>query len=742
MSKTKKPNVKNKKYKRSKWLVCLQGALCVVVFTVGIVGIYVFGSIIAFANGDTAINLDEYKENQNQTSFVYAYDESGKEVEIARLHGEENRIWVDIDDMPKCLLDACVALEDKRFYDHNGVDWIRTIKCISTLDFSQGGSTLTQQLIKNLTQNKEVTFVRKFKEIMQALNLEKKYDKSVILEAYLNTLYLDSGCYGVETAAEKYFGKEVSQLNLAESASLLAITNAPTKYNPLNNPENNRTRQIYCLDEMLDQGIISKEEYDTAIDTELVFTNSDSYVPNADKAKEDKEAQEKEEEKQSYYVDYVIQRVIEDLMDEYGYSKQQATDKLYYGGLRIYSAEDMNVQKVMEDVYENRKTFPEEEDTKDNPAAQSAMTIMDYSGRVVGIVGGAGEKVGKRGLNRAANSFRQPGSTIKPLSTYAPSIELNQLTWSSMTLDKAIPVKGEMWPHNVDGTLGSGRYTTTQYAIQVSLNTVPARIINQTLGVEKSYEYLHDHFKLSRLNEVEDKQLAPLATGALFKGVSTVEMASAYATFGNGGMYYKPYCYYKVTNSQGTQVLLDNTNKVGERVLNEDTADVMRELLQTVDTDTYGTGKSLSKFQIFAKTGTTTNNKDRWFCAGTPYYVCSIWYGYDIPEELHLSKNPAGKIFIEIFDRIHAGLASKEFIKPDSTVKKAYCTSSGKLAGSHCSSTAYGWYKLTNIPSTCTSCSAYPATVDEAVSNVANEIADVLDDFWNKQESKNDNSRR
>lgn len=728
MKETKKPNVKKKKHKRSKLAVCLCGVLCVCVFTVGVVGIYIFGSIIAFANGDTAINLDEYKENQNQTSFVYAYDENGKEVEIARLHGEENRIWVDIDDMPKCLLDACVALEDKRFKDHNGVDWIRTVKCVTSFKFDQGGSTLTQQLIKNITQNKEVTLVRKFKEIMQALNLEKKYDKDVILEFYLNTVYLGSGCYGVETAAEKYFGKEVSELNLAESAVILSITNAPTKYNPLLNPEKNRDRQIYCLKEMLEQGIINQAEYDATVATELIFTNSDAYVPDVDESKKtDEDKPKEEEEKQSYYVDYVIQRVIEDLMDEYGYSKQQATDQIYYGGLRIYSAVDMNVQKEMEDVYENRKSFPKETNTKDHPAAQSAMTVMDYSGRVVGIVGGADKKVGKRVLNRAANSYRQPGSTIKPLSTYAPGIELNQLTWSTLTLDKAIPVKGKMWPHNVDGTLGSGNYVSTQYAIKVSLNTVPARIISQTLGLDTSYEYLKEHFKLSRLDDTEDKQLAPLATGALHNGVSTVEMASAYAAFGNGGMYYEPYCYYKVTNSQGTQVLLDNTSNIGIRVLNEDTADVMCELLQTVDTATYGSGKNLDKFQVFAKTGTTTNDTNRWFCAGTPYYVCSIWYGYDIPKELDVSKNPTGKIFIEIFNRIHAGLDEKTFPKSDLTIKKSFCTVSGKLAGSNCTSTAYGWYKLSNMPSTCTSCTYAPINVDQVVGGVAQGISDAID---------------
>lgn len=714
-----------KKPKRNKVLVALCGVLCVCIFTAGVVGIYVLGNMVAFTSGDIAVNLDEYKANQNQTSFVYAYDENGKEVEIARLHGEENRVWVDIDDMPKCLKDACVALEDKRFYDHRGVDWIRTAKCVISLNFKQGGSTLTQQLIKNLTQNRDVTVVRKFNEILQALNLEKNYDKPIILEAYLNTLYLGNGCYGVETAAEKYFGKEVGELNLAESATLLAITKSPSENDPLIHPENNRKRQIYCLDEMLDQGKISQEEYNQTVACELVFTNSDSYVPSKDEAKKGSATEEKKEY-QSFYVDYVIQRVIEDLQSEYGYSKQQATDKIYYGGLKIYAAVDLKVQQTLEDIYVNRKGFP---NSDEKVPAQSAMTVMDYNGRVVGIIGGAGKKQGNRCLNRAANSFRQPGSTIKPLSTYAPMIELNQLTWSSMTLDKAIAVKGKLWPHNVDGTLGSGGYVSTKYAIQQSLNTVPARLISTTLGVDTSFDYLQNHFKLSKLNDRQDINLAPLATGALNRGVSTVEMASAYATFGNGGIYYKPFCYYKVTNSQATQVILENYDP-GERVLNADTADVMCEILQTVDTTTYGTGDSLKKFQIMAKTGTTTDNKDRWFCAGTPYYVCAVWYGYDNPKDLNLSKNPTGKIFVEVFDEIHEGLEVKEFPKSSGTVKKTYCNTTGLLAGSGCTSTSYGWYKLNSIPATCTSCTGLPSGISDPVGDIANELSDVLNGLF------------
>ena len=237
--------------------------------------------------------------NQSQTTILYAYDENGKEVEIARLHGNENRIWVPLEEMPKSLIDAYVAIEDKRFWDHSGVDWMRTLSVVVKYRFSQGGSTITQQLIKNLTGENGRTFIRKYREICYALNLEKHASKEKILETYLNTLYLDEGCYGVQTASEFYFGKDVSELNLAESACLAAITTAPRTYNPIRNFENNRRRQKLCLDYMLEQGKISKEEYDEALNYEIIFTNSEKYVPK----KDNKTTKEKKDTYQSYYVD-------------------------------------------------------------------------------------------------------------------------------------------------------------------------------------------------------------------------------------------------------------------------------------------------------------------------------------------------------------------------------------------------------------------------------------------------------
>lgn len=712
----------------------LWGILATCVLTVLVVVTTVLVSAIVYVKGDLVVNLDEYKANQNQTSFVYAYDKSGATVELARLHGEEDRVWVDLDDMSPYLKEAFIALEDTRFMKHHGVDWIRTFGVIiKPKNIGQGGSTITQQLIKNITNNKEVTIVRKYREILMALNLEENYDKDVILEAYLNTLYLGSGCYGVKTASEKYFGKDVSELDAAECACLAVITKAPTKYNPLLNPEENLKRRNHCLKLMYDdgKGCLNEEEYNAATTENLIFTNSPDYVPS-DKIKDTKTANEEEKVINSFYVDYVIQAVRDDLMEKYGYSKQQATNQIYYGGLKIYTAVDLDVQATLEDVYVNRKSFPDMVSKKDGSKVQSAMTIMDYQGRIVAMVGQAGAKTQNRGLNRAANSYRQPGSTIKPLATYAPAIDMNIYNYSSMIKDYAIAVNGSLWPHNVDKSLGSGNNVTVKYAIQKSLNTVPARIINYDVGIDNSFNFLRDNFHLSRLDEKEDRTLSPLATGALTNGTTTVEMAAAYATFGNGGLYYKPYAYYKVTNSSGSEIVLSNENPASQRAISQETSDIMCELLQTVDTSYYGTASNVRKFQIMAKTGTTSSDKDRWFCAGTPYYVAAVWVGFDSPETLNASVNPGGKIFFRVFDDIHKGLDAKQFPKSSGTVEKSFCSRTGKLASSNCGSTQKGWYKITSLPAVCTSCSSSSSSsVIEAASSAVNDIANNINDVIN-----------
>lgn len=709
-SRTRKPGKKHAGSSLPVPVKVLLGILSTLALTCLVVGMTVLVYIIVFTHSDPAIDLNEYKANQNQTTIVYAYDEKQQPVEVTRLHGSENRIWVGLSEMPEAMKKAVIAIEDKRFEKHSGVDWFRTASAIVKHGMTQGGSTITQQLIKNLTGDKDVTIVRKFNEILYALNLERNYSKDEILEAYLNTIYLGEGCYGVKTAAEKYYGKDVGELNLAECTALLGITQYPYANDPLVNPEANKKRQKYGLDVLLEEKDISQAEYDEAINYKLVFTNSEEY-----KAAHKTEAKKTQTETkiQSYYVDFVIDQVIDDLMEQYGLTEQQATQKVYYGGLKIYTAMDQTVQSAMESVFTDSKY-------EFNKGVQAAMTIMDYKGRVVGVVGGLGEKKQNRGLNRAVDSKRQPGSSIKPLSIYAPAVENNLYNWSSMIKDATSRyVNGQPWPYNYGKKTGDGQLHPLQYAVMHSLNTVPAIMLDK-ITLKTSFSYLKDNFHLSTL-EKSDEDWAPLVTGAFTQGVTTIDMAAAYAAFGNGGTYYEPYCYYKVTNSSGSETLLETSVK-GEKALAPDTADVVCELLQA--NTWYGTTKAAATkgFQTMAKTGTTTDEKDRWFAAGTPYYVTATWYGFDQPKTIYLdvNTNPSAKLYKAVSDKIHKDLPAKEFEKSGLTVQKDYCAKTGLIASPSCSVGGKGWYKVTDTPAVCSSCGSGP--LDDIANNVSNAM--------------------
>ncbi len=715
--------------KTKKALTALLALAFTVLVSLVIVCTYLIIYMVSYVNGEAKIDIADYKENQAQTTIVYAYNSNDEAVELTRLHGEQNRVWTSIDEIPESLQKAYIALEDKRFEKHSGVDWIRTLKAVITFGKSGGGSTLTQQLIKNLTGENGKTVSRKFYEILNALNLEKNASKATILEAYMNTVYMSHGCYGVKTTAEKYFGKDLSELNIAECASIAAITQNPSTNDPLLHPEANRKRQLTCLRNMLKEGYISQEEYDEAVAYEMVFTNSENYVKKDSSDDSSNASSTAATEIQSYYVDYVIQSVINDLVSQCGYTKSQASKLIYNGGLRIYSAVDTSIQEQLEDVYVNKVTMPAY--NKNVPDAQSAMTIMDYSGRILAMVGGIGEKTENRGLNRATTP-RQPGSSIKPLSIYAPAIEEKYVTWSTKIQNYGIAhyySDGGTGPVNYGNDPGSpDSYVTVQHALCVSYNTVPAQILKQ-MGVDLSYKYATEKFRLSYLDE-SDKNMSSLAVGGASKGVTTVQMAAAFAAFGNGGKYYEPYCYYKVTNANGTKIYLQHQDSEGEQVISPDTADVMNKLLQTVVTDAahMATARNygISGFETFAKTGTTSDDKDRWFVGGTPYYVAAVWYGCDMPKQLsaYVSGSPSGKIFDEVMTRIHKGLTAKPFDTHSNLVMSAtYCTQSGFLASESCTSTATGWYTKSNLPGHCTSCAATPS-VAEPVSEGETVVSD------------------
>lgn len=693
--------------KKKKEFTTLKGIFLIGVMTCVIICCYVLTDMISAVNGDRIIDLEYYQQNQDQTTIIYAKNEKDDWVELTKLHGEKNRVWVDLEDMSEWMGKAFIAIEDKRFNEHKGVDWYSStfgiIRSTVSSGKVRGGSTLTQQLIKNLTGEDGRNINRKYNEMLSALNMEKYYEKDDILEAYLNTIYLSHNCYGVQTAAETYFGKDVSELNLAECAAIAGITQYPGNYDPLWKPEANKQRQELCLSMMLEQGMITEEEYEEAVNYELIFTNSEKYVAD-DKA--DVEIVT-DNDIQSYYVDYVISSVIRDLKEQ-GYSNYEATKMIYSGGLRIYSAVDTEIQKIVEDVYVHRSGFPSEVVNSSSELSQSAMTIMDYSGRIVAMVGGAGEKTENRSNNRAVAAIRQPGSSIKPLAIYAPAIEEDYITWSSKIMNYGISWQGSIWPTNYGGVTGSpDSFVTAQYAVAISYNTVPAQILMK-MGFKLSYDYLKNTFKISTYNDKMDSASpSALATGGSTGGATTLEMAAAFSSFGNGGKYYEPYCYYEVKDNKGEVILQKKSDDDFEQIISPETAYVMNQMLQTVFYGSGGTarGYAVANHRTFGKTGTTTSNKDRWCVAGTGHYIAAVWFGYDYNKQIQGSGSPAGQIFENVMNKIHKDLPQKEFEKyTDDVVNLSYCTGSGLIASGTCSSTASGWYKKSNIPAKCNGC--------------------------------------
>lgn len=697
LKKSKNKKKKKKDYSSPKYKIfrILMGILMIVgvvaVVCISVMSIYAYSVV----HGDAVFDLYEQKYAQSQTSFIYGYDKNNKEVELTRLHGDENRIWVNLEDMSEYLPKAFVSIEDKRFEKHNGVDWIRTAGVIVKPQNlgKQGGSTITQQLIKNLTDEKQVTVARKFNEILSALNLERYFEKDDILEAYLNTIYLSEGCYGVKTAAEEYFGKDVKDLNIAECACIAGITQFPTKYDPLINTEENKTRQKQVLGAMLEEGAITQEQYDEAINYKLIFTNSKEYKGSQVSSNVDGS---KTNVIDSWYIDYVIRTVIDDLIEN-GYTKRKAQALVYGGGLKIYTAIDFDVQDALETVYENRKGVYEEN-------SQSAMVVMDYKGRVLGIVGGLGKKDNVMGFNRAVDAKRQPGSAFKPLAVYAPALEKSlkdpnfDFYWSTLIKDaptEDIKVDGKPWPTNEGGGYSSKKLTI-QSGIARSLNTISARTLLQ-VGLDYSYNFLTEKFHISSMID-QDCAPAPLATGALTNGASVLDITAAYQAFGNGGKYYYPYCYYKVTDFQGNTILESTPDTTNEQALSESTAWIMNKLLQTVMTSGTGTTYKISGVQCIGKTGTTTGSVDRYFVGGTPEYIAAVWYGFDQQKEVRQTPNPSGILWKNVMNEIYSskGINKKEFPDYDGITRRAYDSSNGLLA--NYSSGNYGWYDKNNLP--------------------------------------------
>ena len=594
------------------------------------------------------LDLEDFTLNQSST--IWYQDSNGTWQELTTLSGVEKRKWVDIEDIPDYMENALVAIEDRRFYTHNGVDWLRTGKAavnMFTGSRTFGGSTITQQLIKNLTDQDDVTVQRKMLEIFQALQFEKNYSKQDILEWYLNVVYFGEGCYGVQTAAQTYFGKDVTELSLAEAAAIVGITNLPTYYDPFYSVENNKERQETVLWCMREQGYISDEEYEAALAEALEFVRGEN-EPSAPNI-------------YSYYTENVIRDVIDDLVAQKGYSEQVAEHLLYNGGYQIYCCLDKSIQDKVESIYTDLSKLPQATNGTSSQL-QSGIVVMDqYTGEIVATVGGTGEKTRNFGYDRATQATRPSGSSIKPLAVYGPAVEYGLITPSTWVLDaddekvSLVHAPAGWYPKNspnrYDGVI------TILTALQESKNTVSAQIMDK-LTPAASYDFLLNRLNFTSLTE-KDCGFAPLALGQQTWGVTVREMAQGFAALANDGVLTQSRTYTLVKNSKG-DVVLDNQPRT-QVAFSQNTARVMTYMLNNAAT--YGTGSAsrLSNMPVAGKTGTTTANNDRWFVGYTPYYTCAVWTGYDTPEYMSFSGNPAVTIWHDVMALIHENLDYKDF---------------------------------------------------------------------------------
>ena len=657
-----------------------------------------------------------------ESTKIYYYEYSDRENRVGTLHTiSDNELYnaykcksVSYDQIPQDMINAFISIEDKRFLQHNGVDWKRTLSAginyFLKFNNSFGGSTITQQLIKNVTKNDDYSFQRKIQEIYWALDLEKKMDKKEILQIYLNIINLSGGCFGVGAAAEYYFSKDIAELSLVECAAIAAITNSPTYYDPIRNPQNNKYRRDLILKEMLEQGYISVDEYNSSANTELILNvDEGSNMQNIN----------------SWYVDMVLDDVINDLVEKNGYSRSMASLMVYTGGLKIYTVMDPKIQSALDEYYANEKNFYSTTQA-DNP--QSSIIVIDpNTGDVLGVAGSIGVKSANRIQNFATQTLRPAGSVIKPLSVYAPSLEKGIINWSSVYDD--VPIKFEsissgvssstnnynIWPKNATGVYRG--LTDINYAISHSVNTVTVRVL-EDLGLDDSFDFLYNDLnmlslisseKLDNGNVITDKDYAALALGQFNYGVTLRETTAAYSIFANNGVYNNTRSYLKVVD--GTDKIILNNSYSGKAVISEENAFLMTQMLKNVVS--YGTASDIklkNEIDIAGKTGTTQNNYDKWFIGYSPYYICGVWMGYEYPKSLAgYSGKSCNRIWDEVMTIIHSEYISsgdvRRFENNKNVIEAEYCADSGKLLTEACKAdirgdrTTKGYFKKGTQPS-------------------------------------------
>jgi len=705
--------------------------ICLVVFA-GSVGDYLDEEILSQIQTENEENRD-----MDLNSYVYYVDSNGEIQKQQNIFAVSNREWADYEDIPVNLIHATVAIEDKRFFEHQGVDWITTVKACFFMFFGngdRGGSTITQQLVKNVTDNWDVTVQRKVQEIFTAIDYERRYTKEEIMEWYLNEIYMGNRTNGVRMAASVYFGKELESLTLAECASLISITNNPSLYNPyrenldaggMTGAERNRERQMDTLDEMLEQGWITQEEYDEAVAQELVFKRGIdaedrmAYCVNDEcgykgivktlKVSESGNAhycpvcgtevpvgEDASQEVYSYYVDTLLEDVAADLAKKDGVEITNAAinfykQKIASSGYHIYSCMDMDVQNALDSVYQDLEQIPA---VRSGQQPQSAMVIIDNrTGDIVAMAGGVGKDKVHDGLNRAVDSVLQTGSSIKPITVYGPGFESGAISPATVVKDMPQTYNGTVgWPKNDNRRYSYSR--TIESAITSSVNAVAVNTL-EMIGTGYSYTFAKEQLGLKSLIEsyiapsgevMSDEDYAPLALGAQTKGLTVREMASAFATFPGGGTYREGRTYTKVYDSNGN-IVLDNTQDSRE-VFSPKTVNYMHYCLAGAVGGTGGNAR-ISGQNVYGKTGTTASNRDRWFCGYTGYYTAAVWFGFDTPEVVNLvmgnGNNPAAILFSKVLTKVHKGLEKVQLIDYSKFSGVTMCLDSGKVATAACS---------------------------------------------------------
>lgn len=724
-------------------------ALCIAVTCLGVGS---FRGVI-----DTAPDVDDI-DIMPLGYATFLYDDAGNQIRKLAAP-DSNRLPVTLDQIPVDLQHAVVAIEDERFYEHNGID-VKGIlragmKALTTGDFSEGASTITQQLLKNnvfTNWTSESTqlerFTRKIQEQYLAVQVEKKTDKDTILENYLNTINLGAGSYGVQAAARQYFDKDVWDLNLSECATLAGITQNPTKFNPIINPDSNRKRRKEVLQHMLDQNYITQDQYDEAL--------ADDVYSRIQAAQEKNSSTENTV--YTYFEDELTDQIINDLMNIKGYTKKQATNLLYSGGLKVYTTQDSKIQNILDEEYADPSNYPDTvqyeldyaltvtdpdgnqvnyskemlqlyfqnedpdfdllfdspedgqtyvdkykasilangskvlaERVNFAPQPQSSMSVIDqHTGYVKALIGGRGEKTASLTLNRATDTTRQPGSTFKIVSTYAPALNEKGMTLATTFEDEPYEYPDGSPVNNA--TRSYNGTTTIRTAIQNSINVVAVKCLEKVTP-ELGLKYL-DNFGFTTLahgteadkdangNVWSDANLAT-ALGGITRGVTNVELCASYAAIANGGNYIKPIYYTKILDHNGN-VLIENT--AAERsVIKESTAFLLTSAMEDVVKQGTGTACQLDNMPVAGKTGTTETYNDLWFVGYTPYYTCAVWSGYDNNEKLpDYARNFHKALWKKVMSRIHEGLPSKEFEKPASVEKLSVCEETGLLPRAGC----------------------------------------------------------